>query len=62
MQQEAEIRAKISRELEKHIEEYRQNDFPNHYVMGMERARLLVLFSQSLKNSDPGLAVQQRLF
>lgn len=61
-QQESEIRLKISRELEKHIEEYRENNFSNEYIMGMERARLLALYDTSLKSSPLGLDVQDKLF
>lgn len=62
MQQESEIRLKISQQLEKHIEEYRKNDFSNEYIMGMERARLLALYDTSLKSSPPSLDVQDKLF
>lgn len=62
MQQEGEIRSKISRELEKHIAEYKENDFSNEFIMGMERARLLALYSTTLKGSILNIAVQDKLF
>jgi hypothetical protein len=62
VQQESEIRLKISRELEEHIEKYRENDFSNEYIMGMERARLLALYQNLLKSSGPTLDVQEKLF
>lgn len=62
IQQESEIRSKISRELEKHVAEHRENGFSDEYIMGMERARLLALYDQSLKVSKPDIDIQDKLF
>lgn len=61
-QMESEFRSKISKELQKHIEEYKKNDFPDLYIQGMERARLLALYNTSLRSNIPDDANQEKLF
>lgn len=61
-QMEGEFRSKISKQLQKHIEEYKENNFPDLYIQGMERARLLTLYDLSIKTSPPDDAKQEKLF
>ena len=61
-QMEGEFRSKIAKQLQKHIEEYKENDFPDLYIQGMERARLLALYDLSLKTSPPDGVIQDKLF
>lgn len=58
-QQDSEFRSKIAAELAKHIDLYRENDFSDEYLQGMERARLLVLYDKSVKINSSD---QQTLF
>ena len=59
---EYEVRLKIARELEKHIEEHRNVGLPEEFLIGMNRAVLLVLYSQSTKLPDNTQGVQEQLF
>ena len=61
-QNEAEFRSRIAAELAKHIDLYRENNFPSEYIQGMERARLLVLYNKSLKEEAESLPDQETLF
>jgi hypothetical protein len=59
---EYEVRRKIARDLEKSIEEHRNSGIQEEFILGMNRAMLLVLYQQSLKVSDNDLHVQDKLF
>jgi hypothetical protein len=61
-QMESEWRSKVAKDLAKHIEEYRKNDFPDLYIQGMERARLLALHNTSITSNTPKDAEQDKLF
>lgn len=61
-QQESECRRKISEELAKHVDLYRKNGFPDLYIQGMERARLLMLFNKSPEDEEKNFPDQQSLF
>ena len=59
---EYEVRLKIARELEKHIEEHSNVGLPEEFLIGMNRALLLVLYNQSMKLPDTERGVQDKLF
>lgn len=59
---ESDFRSKIADQLKKHIAEYKKNDFPDLYIQGMERARLLALYDSPLGTSPPDEATQDKLF
>jgi hypothetical protein len=59
---EYEVRLKIAKELEKHIEEHRNVDLPEEFLIGMNRALLLVLYRQPTRVPDTDYGVQDKLF
>lgn len=61
-QQESEICSKISKQLQKYVEEYKENGFSKEYIMGMERAVLLVLYDARTQIPTTNSDVQDKLF
>lgn len=59
---EYELRRKIASDLEKSIEEHRNSGIKEEFILGMNRAMLLVLYQQSLKESVNAIDVQEKLF
>lgn len=59
---EAQVRVKISQELEKYVEDLEKKQYPNDYISGMEKARLLVLHAPTINRHEQTEYVQEQLF
>lgn len=59
---EVEIRQKVSRELLQHIGFLQNDNTPDCYIQGLERARILVLNNISITGDTGGVETQEKLF